>query len=124
MTERIEGTIYQGFLSPHTYHRFHALVSGKIVQKKVVKGTYFAQPYYTDSNANNIASQPYLAHVAARGIIIIDTDTSVGYVAFVPIGMVDVSSVDFSMIKCNDRVKKGDNIIPLVPSISVAHLIS
>jgi len=32
------------------------------------------QPCYKDSEANHIASQPYLAHVAARGVIIIDTE--------------------------------------------------
>ena len=31
----VGGTIYQGFLSPHTYHRFHAPVSGEVVHAKV-----------------------------------------------------------------------------------------
>lgn len=107
----VGGTVFQGFLSPHTYHRFHAPVSGKIVKKEVLGGTYFAQPYYKDSQANYIASQPYLAHVSARGIIIIDTENAdIGMVAFVPIGMVDVSSVDLSMLDGKTRVTKGDNI--------------
>jgi len=74
LSKFIGGTVFQGFLSPHTYHRFHAPVSGKVVTAKVLDGTYFAQPYYKDSEANYIASQPYLAHVAARGVIIIDTE--------------------------------------------------
>jgi len=105
----VGGTIYQGFLSPHTYHRFHAPVSGKVVSCKNVAGTYFSQPYYTDSEANYIKSQPYLAHVATRGVVIIDTESPLGHVAFVPIGMVEVSTVALS-IKVGDDVKKGDNI--------------
>jgi len=104
-----QGTIYQGFLSPHTYHRFHAPVSGKVVRADVVQGTYFSQPYYTDEKSNYIASQPYLAQVATRGVIVIDTDTKLGLVAFVPIGMVEVSSVNLT-VKVGQQVEKGDNI--------------
>eukprot|EP00111_Clytia_hemisphaerica_P025035 TCONS_00073713-protein len=109
----IGGTVYQGFLSPHTYHRFHAPVSGEVKVAKVVPGTYFSQPYYTDSQANYIASQPYLAHMATRGVIIIDTkNPSIGHVAFIPIGMVDVSTVDLSPItqRNTNQVVKGDGI--------------
>ena len=105
------GTIYQGFLSPHTYHRFHAPCSGKVKKAKVIPGTYFSQPYYTDSSANYIASQPYLAHVAARGIIVIEADNqALGTVAFIPIGMVDVSTVDLKPMEGKKSVKKGENI--------------
>ena len=105
------GTIYQGFLSPHTYHRFHAPCSGAVKKAEVVPGTYFSQPYYTDSSANYIASQPYLAHVAARGIIVIEADNqALGTVAFIPIGMVDVSTVDLKPMEGKKSVKKGDNI--------------
>ena len=105
------GTIYQGFLSPHTYHRFHAPCSGKVKKAEVVPGTYFSQPYYTDSAANYIASQPYLAHVAARGIIVIDADNeALGTVVFIPIGMVDVSTVDLAPMQGKEWVQNGDNI--------------
>ena len=64
-----------------------------------------------DGSATLVTSQSYLAHVAARGIIIIDTEVEeLGYVAFVPIGMMDVSTVDLEMIKGKERVTKGDNI--------------
>jgi len=109
MEKFIGGTIYQGFLSPHTYHQFHAPVSGKVVVSRLVSGTYFSQPYYTDNSANYIAAQPYLAHVSTRGVIIIDTETALGLVAFVPIGMVDVSTVDLK-IQPNQYIKKGENI--------------
>ena len=107
----VGGTIFQGYLSPANYHRFHAPVSGRIVTSRVVEGTYFSQPFSMDGSATLVTSQSYLAHVAARGIIIIDTEVEeLGYVAFVPIGMMDVSTVDLEMIKGKERVTKGDNI--------------
>ena len=105
------GTIYQGFLSPHTYHRFHAPCSGKVKKAEVIPGTYFSQPYYTDSSADYIASQPYLSHVAARGIVVIEAkNKALGTVLFIPIGMVDVSTVDLKQIQGKESVKKGENI--------------
>merc|ERR1712176_404826 len=107
----VGGTVYQGFLSPHTYHRFHAPCSGKVTMAKVVEGTYFSQPYDEDKPANYIESQGYLAHVATRGIIVIDTgDPLVGSVCFIPIGMVDVSTVDLDDLKGKTHVNKGDEI--------------
>merc|ERR1712176_1700575 len=92
------GTVYQGFLSPHTYHRFHAPVGGTVVVAKVVEGTYFSHPYYTDLSGEYIGSQPYLSHVATRGIFIIDTGhPEIGLVAFIAIGMVEVSSVEITV---------------------------
>jgi len=109
------GTIYQGFLSAHTYHRFHAPVSGKLVRKTLVAGTYFAHPSYSDGSVSDyVASQPYLAHVATRAIIIIDaedtTGVRIGLVAFVPIEMVEISSVDLSPLEGKSKVTKGENI--------------
>ena len=42
----VGGTVFQGFLSLHTYHRFHAPVSGRIVTSRVVQGTAFSQPFH------------------------------------------------------------------------------
>lgn len=107
----VGGTVFQGFLSPHTYHRFHAPVSGRVVSSRVVEGTYFSHPYYMDGTGSYMTAQPYLGHVATRGIIIIDTENPlIGLVAFVPIGMVDVSTVDLDLISGKERVTKGDNI--------------
>ena len=107
----VGGTVFQGFLSPHTYHRFHAPVSGKVVSSRVVQGTYFSHPYYMDGTGSYMTAQPYLGHVATRGIIIIDTENpKIGLVAFVPIGMVDVSTVDLDLISGKKRVNIGDNI--------------
>jgi phosphatidylserine decarboxylase len=57
-------------------------------------------------------SQSYLAHVAARAIILIDADDPVvGLVPFVPVGMSDVSScIIHSNIKPGYHVMKGEEV--------------
>ncbi|KAI5865269.1 Phophatidylserine decarboxylase-domain-containing protein [Durotheca rogersii] len=39
-------TVYQGFLSALSYHRWHAPVSGRIVRAFVRDGTYFSEPLF------------------------------------------------------------------------------
>ena len=51
--------------------------------------------------------------MATRGVIIIDTkNENIGHVAFIPIGMVDVSTVDLTPLtsKKTNRVVKGMDI--------------
>jgi phosphatidylserine decarboxylase len=88
------GTIHQAYLSATNYHRWHSPVSGTVVRAFVEPGTY-----YSEADAEGPAaaepqySQSYLAHVATRAVIVIDADSpAVGRVAFVAVGMVDVST--------------------------------
>jgi phosphatidylserine decarboxylase len=88
------GTVYQAFLSATNYHRWHSPVAGTIVRAFVTEGTYYSE---ADSEGAEAAeprySQSYLAHVAARAVIIIEADNpAIGQVAFVPVGMSEVSS--------------------------------
>ena len=60
----------------------------------VQEGTYYSE---ADSEGADAAeprnSQSYLAHVAARAVILIEADNPfIGLTAFVPVGMSDVSS--------------------------------
>jgi phosphatidylserine decarboxylase len=88
------GTVYQAFLSATNYHRWHSPVAGTIVRAFVVPGTYYSEPDSEGADAvEPMNSQSYLAHVAARAVIIIDADDPViGRMAFVAVGMSDVSS--------------------------------
>jgi phosphatidylserine decarboxylase len=93
----IGGTVYQAFLSATNYHRWHSPVAGTIVRAFVMEGTYYSEP---DSEGPDAAeprySQSYLAHVAARAVILLEADNPViGLIAFVPVGM---SEVSFCMI--------------------------
>ena len=92
--EFVGGTVYQAFLSATNYHRWHSPVAGTIVRAFVVPGTYYSEPDSEGADAvEPMNSQSYLAHVAARAVIIIDADDPViGRMAFVAVGMSDVSS--------------------------------
>ena len=117
----VGGQVYQAFLSALSYHRWHAPVSGTVISVENVAGTYYSENYYEgfanivdgeprpDPNAPN-NSQPYIAEVAARGIITIRADNqNIGMMAAVFIGMCEVSSCDF-YVKPGDRITKGEPI--------------
>lgn len=113
----VGGTGYQAFLSALSYHRWHSPVDGKVLDVYLVDGAYFLQNQYMgfgypggpDSITQEL-SQPFLSAVAARGVIFIECDNpAIGTVAIVTIGMVEVSSNEFT-VKPGDVVKKGDEI--------------
>jgi phosphatidylserine decarboxylase len=111
--EFVGGTVYQAFLSATNYHRWHSPVAGKVVRAYVQEGTYYSE---ADSEGQDAVeptnSQSYLAHVAARAIILIDADDPViGLVAFVPVGMSEVSSCLIApKVKPGYHVDKGEEL--------------
>ncbi|KAG5912814.1 hypothetical protein E4U42_001799, partial [Claviceps africana] len=118
-SEFVGGTIYQAFLSALSYHRWHTPVSGRIRRAFVEDGTYFSEPLSMgigDPNVHEIdtrgitAAQGYLSALATRAIIFIEADNPlVGLVAFVGIGMDEVSTCDIT-VQEGQRVEKGDEI--------------
>jgi phosphatidylserine decarboxylase len=90
----VGGTVYQAFLSATNYHRWHSPVAGTIVRAFVQAGTYYSEADAEGKDAvEPMNSQSYLAHVAVRAIVLIEADDPViGLMAFVPVGMSDVSS--------------------------------
>jgi len=90
----VGGTVYQAFLSATNYHRWHSPVSGTIVRAFLQGGTYYSEADSEGKDAvEPMNSQSYLAHVAARAVILIEADDPViGLMAFVPVGMSEVSS--------------------------------
>ncbi len=111
--EFVGGTVYQGFLSALNYHRWHSPVAGTVVRAFVQPGTYFSEAESEGAEAvEATASQGYLAHVAARAIILIQADNpAIGLMAVVPVGMVEVSScVIGDDIVPGRHVGKGDEL--------------
>ena len=109
----VGGTVYQAFLSATDYHRWHSPVAGTIVRAFVQEGTYYSE---ADSEGRAAVepmnSQSYLAHVAARAIFVIEADDPViGLMAFVAIGMSEVSSnmIDATIVP-GYHVGKGDEL--------------
>jgi phosphatidylserine decarboxylase len=92
--EFVGGTIWQAFLSATSYHRWHSPVAGTVVRAFNVDGTYYSEADTEGAGATEPSnSQGYMAHVATRAVILIEADNpEIGLVAFVPIGMSDVSS--------------------------------
>ena len=114
------GQIYQGFLSATHYHRWNAPLDGMLVRSWVQPGTYFAQRPGQGENQGTwegTESQPYLGHVASRAIFIFKHEQC-GYVAFLCIGMVEVSTchIDPKYI-----VKEGDAPIPVNRGAEIGH---
>jgi len=109
----VDGTVYQAFLSATNYHRWHSPVSGTIIKAFVAPGTYYSEADSEGADAEDpVVSQGYLAHVATRAIILIEADNPlIGLVAFVAIGMLEVSSCLLgSDISVGHHVTKGDEL--------------
>jgi phosphatidylserine decarboxylase len=109
----VGGTVYQAFLSATNYHRWHSPVAGTIERAFVVPGTYYSEADAEGADAvEPTYSQSYLAHVAARAVILIQADDPViGLVAFVPVGMSEVSSCIFGpRTRTGEHVAKGEEL--------------
>ncbi len=107
----VGGTVYQAFLSATDYHRWHAPVAGTVICAQVVDGTYFSEADSVGSDADESPnSQAYLAHVAARAIVILEADNpALGLVGFIAIGMSDVSSCT-TVVEPGQQIAKGEEI--------------
>ncbi|KAF8689329.1 phosphatidylserine decarboxylase, partial [Rhizoctonia solani] len=103
------GTVYQAFLSPQDYHRWHSPVAGNVVDVTLIPGTYYAalpdDGEYGNMRGAILRSQPWLTVAATRAIITIYNKNGIGLIAFIAVGMVEVST-------CDIRVKPGDSVSP------------
>ena len=109
--EFVGGTVYQGFLSNLSYHRWHSPVNGTIVKSYLVDGGFYtecrAEGY--DGEGDNL-SQGYLTEVQTRYLIFIQADNPyIGLMCFIAVGMGDVSSCE-GFVKEKQKVNKGDQI--------------
>lgn len=113
----VGGTVYQAFLSALSYHRWHSPISGTIKKSYVLPGTYYSEPMHSDffaagdgDPAGEVNNQEYLTVMATRAIIFIEADNpKIGLMAFIGIGMTEVSTCD-TTVKVGQHVKKGDEL--------------
>ncbi|PFH62672.1 hypothetical protein XA68_12543 [Ophiocordyceps unilateralis] len=108
------GTVYQAFLTPLSYHRWVAPVSGVVRRARLIPGSYFSIPLSMgvgDGNETDIAvdgvvqSQSYFTSMSARAVVMIEADNpAIGLMAFVAVGMTDVSS-------CEMTVREGQHVL-------------
>ncbi|KAH8810923.1 Phophatidylserine decarboxylase-domain-containing protein [Xylogone sp. PMI_703] len=120
LSEKFAGaTVYQAFLSALSYHRWHSPVSGTIKRAFVEDGTYFSEPLFEgvgDPTVKEINSggitvgQGYLSALATRAIIFIEADNpKIGLMAFIGIGMDEVSTCEIT-VKEGQHIKKGEEL--------------
>ncbi|KAK3348733.1 hypothetical protein B0T25DRAFT_608908 [Lasiosphaeria hispida] len=93
------------FAGGTVYHHWHALVSGTIKDT-----TFFGHWHDQPDPAGPTWSQPYIASVAARGLIFLEADNvDIGLVCFIAIGMTDTSGCEITVQK-NQHMCKGDKM--------------
>ncbi|CAG8797290.1 12558_t:CDS:1, partial [Racocetra persica] len=121
------GKFMHAFLGPSDYHRQHAPVDGTILEAKVIPGQAYLEVIVKKDSKNKLVlipgrrigtdqpkaevdapDSPGYQFCQARGLFVIQSP-KIGYVAVLPIGMAQVSSVILTK-KEGDEVKKGDEI--------------
>ncbi len=106
------GTVLQSFLSGADYHRWHAPVTGQVTDCRKINGLLFSDLEASgyDPTAGTY-SQGYGASVNNRGLVVIE-NAKVGKVAVMPIGITEISSVQFDKDKVGvgKTVQKGDQL--------------
>ncbi len=107
----VGGTVYQAYLSPHSYHRWHSPLSGKVSKAYVKEGTYYSEaPSEGFDPAGPNDSQGYITAVATRALIFIQADNpDIGLMCVMPVGMAEVSTCQMTVYE-GQHVKKGDQI--------------
>ena len=107
----VGGTVYQAFLNAYNYHRWHAPVSGTIVEAYNLPGTYYAEaPSEGLDPAGPNNSQGFLTAIATRAVIVIDTGVAgLGKVACVFVGMSEISSCVLG-VRAGRAIEKGEEL--------------
>lgn len=107
----VGGTVYQAYLSPLSYHRWHSPVIGAVTKAYVKDGTYFSEaPSEGFDPAGPNDSQGYITAVATRALIFIEADDPrIGLMCFLGVGMSEVSSCQIIVYE-GQRVRKGDQL--------------
>ncbi|MGO8830367.1 MAG: phosphatidylserine decarboxylase family protein [Steroidobacteraceae bacterium] len=107
----VGGTVYQAYLSPLSYHRWHSPVNGTVVKAYVKDGTYYSETSsegYDPAGPND--SQGYITAVATRALIFIEADNpDIGLMCVMPVGMAEVSTCQLTVYE-GQRLSKGEQI--------------
>jgi phosphatidylserine decarboxylase len=107
-----QGTLTHTFLDVSDYQRYHFPSGGTIKEVRIIESDDAAGGITTwDGKAGRYvldSNTPGWQNIETRGCVIIETK-KYGLIALLPIGMSQVSSVNFEdMVKVGQTVKKGD----------------
>lgn len=106
------GILTHTFLDINDYHRYHFPIDGKIKEVRIIQRDDAAGGITTWNPKSHRyvldAKNPGWQNIETRGCVIIEND-KYGLVALLPIGMSQISSVNFEdTVKAGNTVKKGD----------------
>ena len=106
------GVLTHTFLDVHDYHRYHFPVSGTIREVTMIPQDDAVGGWVTWDPEKKLyklpADVPGWQMIETRGCVIVETD-EYGLVALLPVGMSQVSSVNFEdTVQVGAEVKKGD----------------
>jgi len=108
------GTATSTVLLPFNYHHYHSPAAGSVVEAKnldTTGGVYFGMAgqfftYLNNGNVGGYMSDYGVFGVYHRGYYIIRTKRF-GYIAMIPVGLDDISSINFEKKFSPEAVKKG-----------------
>ncbi|MDD4580215.1 MAG: phosphatidylserine decarboxylase [Methanothrix sp.] len=103
------GVLTHTFLNVNDYHRYHFAVGGTIKEKKkVVQNVALEVAWNSTQNKYDPIDSPGWQFSQTRGYVIVDTE-KYGLVALIPMGMAQVSSVNFEDdVEVGATHEKGD----------------
>ena len=107
------GDVYQAFLCALDYHRWHSPITGIVKKLHKQPGTYYSEAESEGADPGGPdKSQGYIAHVATRAMIYIESDDpSIGVVCVMFVGMAEISSCEFNAeITVGSKVSKGQEL--------------
>ncbi|MEM7297634.1 MAG: phosphatidylserine decarboxylase, partial [Bacteroidota bacterium] len=119
----VGGTAVSCVLMPNNYHRYHAPVTGKIVESREVPGIYNGitdgEDWFNSFNVGESTTDFSIFEDFHRAYFVIET-SKYGYVGMVPVGLNTISAIMPSMINKSSsmvppggkpvKVKKGDEL--------------
>ncbi len=117
------GTAVSCVLMPNSYHRYHAPVTGKIVESQEVPGIYNGitdgEDWFNKGNIGESTTDFSIFEDFHRAYFIMET-TNYGYVALIPVGLNTISAIHPSVINHKSsmvppgsssvQIKKGDEL--------------
>lgn len=108
------GTLTHSFLNVYDYHRYHFPMSGKVKEVNIIDGDYAVGGTITWNPTTKkydlYCDTPGWQSIETRGCIIIDTP-DYGVVALLPIGMMPVTSINWTAnVKEGAQVVKGEEM--------------
>ena len=103
------GVLTHTFLNVNDYHRYHFAVGGIVKEKKIVSQNVALEVAWSSEQGKYIPiDSTGWQFSQTRGVVIVDTG-KYGLVALLPMGMAQVSSVNFEdNVKVGTTHKKGD----------------